>query len=170
MKDNHLESALKSNRAKQILGQWKAALSSACAIQLSNDDFLGPEETAILKAQFFSKVRHEGGDTVNLNWPKGRLREVLDYLEDICIEVGESPVVLFSSVDHLIGAVRVPADRVLGNAMSVWEVVKNDLCLATEDLAGGLCVEQNYYDLQGEYVAEGVYELTGWGDFSQRQH
>jgi hypothetical protein len=48
----------------------------------------------------------------------------------------------------------------------VWSVVEEDLCLATNDLEHGICLEEGFYDNMGNYVKDGIYELATWGDFS----
>jgi hypothetical protein len=45
----------------------------------------------------------------------------------------------------------------------VWEVVGEDLCIATGDNQDGLCLEESDYDSDGNYLQEGMYERMAWG-------
>jgi hypothetical protein len=51
------------------------------------------------------------------------------------------------------------------NAPAVWAVVRQDLCLATENLSSGLCLAFDYFSHSGDYYPEGINELTCWGEF-----
>lgn len=79
---------------------------------------------------------------------------------------GGRAVVLFHSCDKFIGAVRLDAAAIASALEAVWRVAEEDLCVATPDLSSGFCLEENYYDGDGAYVPDGVFELTAWGDFA----
>ena len=72
----------------------------------------------------------------------------------------------FQNVDKFIGAVRLSANEVLNHCQALWTLVKEDLAVATVDAADGLCLEENVYKADREYVKEGIYELTAWGKMS----
>jgi hypothetical protein len=159
-----LELRLKKNRGHRLVAEWSGSLSGACGIEISASSFLPIERTMELKRAFFTKVKARSEESSRC-WDKQERDTVVSHLLNACVEVRSISVVLFSSVDQFVGAVRVPADSVLRNAMSVWEVVKEDLSLTTEDLQHGLCLEENFYTTSGDYVRGGLYELTAWGVF-----
>lgn len=107
-----------------------------------------------------------GRGVVRRHWPRSSFQDLADALKDLCIEIRLTPVVLFSSVDDVIGAVQLPANMALLNFPAVWEVVEQDFRLTTPDLQNGLCVEVNFYDTNGDYIKEGIYELVAWGMFA----
>jgi hypothetical protein len=159
-----LEIGLRKNLGKRLARDWLASLSEACGTVIADTSFLSLEKTEKLKTAFFARVKTESKD-VSLCWRREDEDTPASHLRDLCADVRGLPVILFSSVDHLVGAARVPADLILRNAMSVWKVVEEDLSLTTEDLQHGLCLEANFYTPSGEYVRTGVYELTAWGAF-----
>lgn len=121
-----------------------------------------------LKNVFFAKVKSES-EKSRRPWKRQDRDAVVNHLLNVAVGVSTMSAILFSSVDPYIGAVRVPADRVLRNAMSVWDVVKEDLSLTTEDVQHGLCLEENFSTPSGEHVSEGFYELTTWGLFDGKK-
>lgn len=163
-----MELRLRKNRGHGLATEWSRSLSAACDVAISANSFLSIERTEELKRAFFTKVKMEG-QAIKAWWEKQEKEILSAHLLDMCVHVRTLPVILFSSVDQFVGAVRVPADCVLRNAMAVWEVIKEDLSLATEDLQHGLCLEENFYNLSGEYVREGLYELTAWGVFARNR-
>lgn len=123
------------------------------------------ENTEELKNRFAERLMRSNRITATRNWSKRDLDAMLGYFHDVCIDVRTMPVVLFSSIDDLVGAIRVPADSILRNPMAVWKVVEGDLSLATEDLQHGLCLEETFYTISGEYIPEGIFEIAAWGVF-----
>jgi hypothetical protein len=157
---------IRRNRGKQIAGNWVHALEEACGIQPSAQDFLGLRETEDLKKAFFQRVREVASGTtvpsLHQYWALGQLADLTMCLRQLAGTVNGMRARLFSSADKYIGAVRVPADRILLHPFETWRVVEEDLALVTDDLLSGLCLELNYYDTHGLYVVEGIYELTAW--------
>jgi len=74
-------------------------------------------------------------------------------------------VVIFHSMDSVLGALRIEAELIAESMESVWIATQEDLSFATDDLLSGICLEENFYDGSGSYVAGGVLELTSWGQF-----
>jgi hypothetical protein len=159
-----MEVALKKNQ--EFADDWVRRISQASGLEISMNSFLSIEETKKLKTAFFDRVKYPT-EGFRFFWHKRDRESLQSHLRALSVAVRDLRVVLFSSVDHLIAAVRVPADCVLANAMGVWEIVEEDLSLATEDLRNGLCLEENYYTAEAVYVKEGVFELTTWGMFAR---
>src|SRR5207249_3292230 len=107
----------------------------------------------------------KGRGIVRVNWPKESIGALAISLKLSLIEPS-TPLVLFSSVDEYIGAIRLPAGVVLTRFQAVWEVVEEDFLVSTLDLGSALCVELNFYDVEGRYVRDGVFEVAGWGVFA----
>jgi hypothetical protein len=163
MPDNRtrLEIAIRRNRARQIAPAWYRDLGDACKMQIVGEMFISTDDTINLKKNFFEKVRsHQGSSQL---WHPSDSTELFDQLAKLAGRVGSLPVVLFSSVDELLGAVRLPADTILANAQGVIAVVSEDLCIATDDLSSGLSLEFNYYNSSGHYYPDRIHELTSWG-------
>jgi hypothetical protein len=161
-----MELALKKNRGQRIVADWTRRLSLACGVEISAASFLSVEKTQELKSAFFDKVKNDR-KAIKAFWERQDKDDLVAHLFDVCIDVRSLPVILFSSVDEFIGAVRVPAECILRNAMSVWRVVEEDLSLATDDLQSGLCLEENFYAPTGEYVKTGGFEIAAWGAFAR---
>ena len=159
-----LAEMLKEHHRSRTLKEWIAKLKQACDYVPSEDDFLELEHTRRLKALFYNK---SGSLPHDLCWTRSpnTLQKLGDLITDICISVGQLPVILFSSVDDVIGATRLPASRVLAHFEEVWKVTEEDLSLATPNLQHGFRLEINFYCEDSEYVKEGVCELTTWGAF-----
>ena len=164
-----LSLALRHQRGRQIAGGWSAALEKVLGVSLGPDSFLPLEETDTLKALFFDRVKKNGSSTAKSVWSRDRKEALEAVFAQLAARVGPKRVILLSAVDEFIGAVRVRADLVLKSAFPVWSVVGRDLCIASESLDCGLCLEETLYDASGEYVANGLYELTSWGLLSQTQ-
>jgi hypothetical protein len=165
---NVLDLTLRRNRGILIRSAWVAALRKACDVEVLTEDLMSLEETEKLKKTFFEKVRQREG-VVRRHWAKNVFDELASLLRNLSVDVGAMPVVLFSSVDQCIGAVRLPADRVLTHIEAIWKVVEEDLCVTTLNLQHGFCLEFNFYTETGEYRREGVYELTAWGAFLPKE-
>jgi hypothetical protein len=160
-----LERALSKNRGRRLVADWSQLLSRACGIEISAMSFLSIEETAVLKRAFYNLVKDER-KRARAYWKKSERNDLGAHLSSMGTRARSlGPVVLFSSVDQFVGAVRIKADCVLQNAMRVWHVVGEDLSAVTDDLHHGLCLEENFYTDEGEYVREGLYELSVWGEF-----
>ena len=71
-------------------------------------------------------------------------------------------------MDKYIGALIVNLEPILCHLEAVWDLVKEDLCVATPDIASGFCLESNFYDKNGDYISEGIFELTSWGEFTAK--
>jgi hypothetical protein len=161
-----LEHRLRKNHGRRLAAEWSRSLSAASGVEISASSFISVERTEELKRAFFAKVKSEDR-AMKASWEKDERETLLAHLLDTCVDVRTLEVILFNCLDRFVGAVRVPADCVLRNAMAVWQVVKEDLSMMTEDLQHGLCLEENFYAPSGEYVREGLYELTAWGKFAR---
>jgi hypothetical protein len=147
----------------KVRGDWLAGLSAACGHPIEEQVFLDTCKTKEIRDAFFSMIR-DRRDVVRLNWGWDEKDRVLKYIATIPAAMWTKQVALFSSRDEYYGAVRIPASWILKNPFAVWKVTEEDLSIATEDLSSGFCLGRNYYDLEEQYVAEGVYELTAWGE------
>lgn len=171
MKENQhqaLDLALWRNRGAQVLSEWVTTLRDACGFEASSANLLSLKETEDLKKAFFEKLK-DGAAVVRRYWPQNAFDEVVAYLCDLEAHISTMTVVLFSSMDQYIGAVKLSAEIVLIHAEAIWKVVNENLCVTTLDLQHGLCLEFNFYTEEGEYVKEGVYELITWGAFSSQK-
>jgi hypothetical protein len=163
MSDGDLRSRLAAFRAMKLRGEWLAALSAACGHPIEEQAFLEKPRTKELKEAFFSMVR-DRRDAVRVCRGVDEKHRVREYFATISPAIWTRHVALFSSRDEYYGAVRVPAQWVLKNPFDIWKVTEQDLSVAAEDLSSGLCLEYNYYNRHGQYMAEGVYEVTAWGE------
>lgn len=165
MRDRDLHNSLAAYKASKVRSDWLCALSTACGNDIGENAFLDVSKTRALKIEFFAMVKGRR-DAVHLCWVRegiDGMRRDLDRLRGFS---GDSPVILFNSNDSYYGAVWVRLAWIVRDPLSVWEVTGEDLSFTVEDLSSGFCLERNYYDLEGKYVAEGVYELTAWGSFA----
>jgi hypothetical protein len=160
------EILLRKQKGKTILPKWKTALEEAINQSVSLDSFLDIGETEQLRADFFDKVRLHNHEHQFVT--KDNLGKMLSELHLSIARYGGRRVVVFHSNDKYIGALQVDAEVIAHALEAIWRVVEEDLCVATIDLSGGFCFETNYYDEFGEYVPDGVFELTAWGDFALR--
>jgi hypothetical protein len=163
VRNTRLQELIKINRGSQIRQLWEATLEQACGLTLKRTDFIGIDETLQLKEKFFDRVKSRQ-DVVHLYYQRNEFDKIQSRLKNLARRLGVKPLILFSSTDKFIGAIRAPAVSILENAEAVWEVVGEDLSLTSSDVRHGLCLERNYYGERGRYVEEGVYEITAWGD------
>jgi len=128
-------------------------------------EFLSVPETLELRYRFLERVQ-DGGDR-----EEGWDREDRDELETVLLGLAaahhDRPVVLLSSADRVIGALRTTVGEVLTHWEQVWEVTEEDLAVLSEDGAHGLCLEENWYSLADEEGRQDRYDLTLWGDFAE---
>jgi hypothetical protein len=161
-----LKLALAANRGRAILDQWSRSLGVACGRSIRHEDFVSIDRTRQLKEQFADRLKQQDSSH-RLFWNKDDVMSLHRHLSEVSSAVCGMEIVLFSSVDQFIGAVRMSAKQVLQNAASVWAVVGEDLSLASESMDDGMCLEESFYRSDGEYVHDGLYELTTWGRFQR---
>jgi len=125
---------------------------------------LSIERTEELKNAFTKRMQSE--EVSHREWYARQRNEMVHHVRVLTLEAGALEVILFSNIDEYIGAARTRADLMLANPLRTWEFVGNDLMIATENLGSGLCLELNNYTRGGDYVKDGVYELTTWGAFA----
>ena len=164
-KSNSVRAAVERNRARKLIGPWTKALSDACNADVRSSAFLSIEETGRLRNAFFEMVKNSS-EPMKRNWPRYDIGDLIAHTSKLREIAGQLTVVVFSDVDRLIGAVRLRAAAVLSHLFAVWNVVHEDLAITTADLNNGLCLELNFYTLSGQYVKEGVFEMTAWGAFA----
>jgi hypothetical protein len=161
-KNHRLSELVRDNRGKKIRSTFLRDLSMSCGVEVDEIHFLNVEDTQSLKAEFIEKVKSSVG-TFHDHWPKQDWMKLASTLENLATSLGDQSVVLFSNVDQYIGAVRIQARYVLLHPEATWRVVGEDLSIRS-DHDGGLCLEENFYTRCGEYLREGVYEVTAWGN------
>lgn len=165
MANEDLRFALEAYKAERKREAWKRDLSKASRLSISDCAFLAPDQTCQLRKKFFDIVK---GENVGFRkcWPDSEKNRLSDYVGYLAASIEDSFAVLFNSQDAFFGAVRVPVATVLQNLYPVWRVVEEDIALASEDMVTGLCIERGFYDENGMYVKDGVYELVAWGRFA----
>lgn len=164
-RDPQLEMALRRNRGRRLISEWRTRFNAATDFESSAEDFLGLEDTADLKEKFIEVLRSD--PSVEKSSIAAHAHEgMFERLKSTGVHE-PSRVILFSNVDAYIGGLRVPPDVVLAHAKEVWELVGEDLSMCSEDLVHGFRLELNYYDEAARYVADGVYQMAGWGAFSR---
>jgi len=163
-RDPRLDLALRRDRGRRLVSEWLARFRTAAELPPSFENFVGLEETERLKQRFVERLR--SGVSINKYSLPAHLHEPMFAQLKLRSAVGPARVILFSNVDQYIGAVYVPSDVVLSHAKEMWDLVGEDLSMCSDDLSDGLCLELNYYDDAGRYVADGVYQVAGWGAFS----
>jgi hypothetical protein len=162
-----LETLLRENKASLIRERWLADLSQATELQTSALSLVDVETTVTLRKTFFQRIK-SGSIDLHRYWPKENLADVLSFLSPLAREIGSEQVTLFSNVDQYLGAVQLPAGPVLRDISRVWKAVGQDLSMTTGSGDDGICLEENYYDSDGNYIREGIYELSAWGLFVPR--
>lgn len=167
MADPKVTSRLDAHRALRDRASWIKRLSEACATTIAHKAFVDPHQTADLKRRFFERVG-QSASAERLFLPVNEMDRAVTCLDGLGRRLSGDRVLLFHSMDAYLGAVALPAAAVLRNAVKVWDVVGEDLCIATEDISSGLCLEKNWYDDHGEHSADGVLELTTWGKLAVR--
>lgn len=164
VKHDQLEAALRKNQGEQIRDNWLKKISDACDVNIGLNELLNIKETEGIKKRFFDKVKIMS--QINcLEWPRDSFKEVILYLNKIILSNICMEVILFSSVDRYIGALRLPLKYLLNNIEKIWGVVEDDLSVASIDLEHGVCLELNFYRCDGIYIKDGIYQLTAWGVF-----
>ena len=161
-----LEQLIKTAKGKKSCSQLKALVTQICNVDIADTDIrcLNVNDTEEIKMEFFKRIK-SSEKILKEEWKKSEYAKILLLLQNIASNVGKMPVVFFSSVDDCTGSVVLPAEYILFNADAMWKEIKGDLCIATQDNSSGLCLEENFYDLQQVYHAEGIYEMTRWGVF-----
>ena len=150
---------------RTLLPVWVRKMEGICRKRITAADFIGLEETEFLRDSFFDKVRNSDQ---SLFYLKKDFNKITRQLKAIEKQLGSQSIILFHSNDKFIGALRVNSHCVLENVEKVWALVEEDFSIATEDLKSGLCLEENYYDREGNFFPDGLYELTIWGWSGQR--
>jgi hypothetical protein len=161
---NRITEIQNRTKALKIRQQWIFEFSKLSGFQVSEQNFITIEKTASLKESVNGLLKKRGS-TKKRFWAITERKELRSFLIDLCISYGMIEVILFSKVDSILGAINLPAHYVLRNFEDIWIFLQVDLCITTPDLHDGLCLEENYYDEDGEYHPDGVLELSTWGVF-----
>ena len=151
-------------KGNAIQNEWIRTFKKICGINVTVDDFVHLEKTERLKREFYSMVRERSLDSrfvLNKDFD-----ELIEEFEEIAQCKGKQIVLLFHKMDEFIGALRLTRNGAFNNAQSIWHIADEDFALATSDLKSGICLEKNFYDRSGNYFANGIYELTAWGEFN----
>jgi hypothetical protein len=163
-RDPELDLALRRNRGRRLVSEWLARFRTAAEYEPAIGDFLGLEDTMRLKQRFVEILRSRIS-VKRCSVPAFSHETMFGQLKS-WNPGGPPRVVLFSSLDQYIGGLQLPPDVVFARAKDIWGVVGEDLSMCSEDLSHGFCLELNYYDEADRYVADGVYQMIGWGVFS----
>lgn len=161
---DRFESAKRDLKAREIRAGWSSALESVCKTQIARR-FINIAQTAELREKFFAHVKRRDSAVRRLFVHKSNIELTVEKLSMLNVIVPDVEIVLFSSVDALLGGVRLPARVVMSNISKIWDVVKQEFCIATLDVGSGLCIEDSVYDENDLYVPNGIYEITAWGVF-----
>jgi hypothetical protein len=160
-----LSQALKRNRRRLVIRKIIAELHEA-GIEVTPGDFLGLEEAEELVQAFYDRFRRS--EPVRRDaWPATARSQVAQLLSDLASRVAALPIALFRSRDDLTTAVVIPAHLALMQIPESVQRGEEDLSLTTIDLKHGLRLELNWYNDEGEYAPEGIYELRRWGIFAE---
>ncbi|QQS08045.1 MAG: hypothetical protein IPK69_08505 [Phycisphaerales bacterium] len=124
--------------------------------------YLDVDTTQSIRGRFFTRVR-ESIDSEVTYWNRDQRGELTLALRAISARVDDIQVVLLSKDDRTIGASIVPVVDILDNPWEVWDITGEDLCIVTQDIESGMCLEHSYYGLHGIYVPDGLFELCSWG-------
>jgi hypothetical protein len=158
---------LRKNKGRQILNSWVEGFIIASMLNLEDISFVSLEETDSLKTNFVSKMQHDN-KIFRFNIEINRKAELYSTLKHMASLIGPLRVIMFTDVDKYLGAVDVPADSVLIRAKNIWNYIGNDFVLLDNNLDSGICIEINYYNLQGSYEKNGVLEINSWGKLELR--
>src|SRR3989304_5127844 len=161
---SHIDTLRRKKQKILILSDWLEHFNLATASSCSITDFISVENTTNLKLLFYERIKNDLAVTNN-NWPLNDSDALFEHIASMTSSPFPENIVLFNNVDDIIGALCVQAQTVLINAKSVWEIVGEDLRIASKDMKNGLCLGKEYYSIDGEYISSGVYQLTGWGIF-----
>ena len=161
MTDNRTRLLQRIQRGRKVLPVWIAGLKGTCGVDVTEDDFLDIEETERLRSVFYNNVR--AGGEMRRFVQKENFSQLLIEFKALARTTEAQILVVFHKADVFIGAVRLKGDAVFNDVESLWSVTEDDLSVATGDLSGGLCLEENFYDEAGNYFRNGIYELTTWG-------
>lgn len=160
----NLDHAVRKNKGLQLKDKWIAKLQETGDIKILPEDILTIAETDRLKKSFFERIKN-GNDVEHKNWSYVQISDQVSFLRVLGINLKNISVIVFSSADKYIGAIRLPMVYVFTHLDEIWDVVGEDLCVTTDDLISGFCFEFNFYTESGEYVKEGVYKSSVWGEF-----
>jgi len=144
------------NKGRRVWPSFRRALSVALDMEVRDEDRVSIDETAALRTLFEARLR-SGRDVALEQGPRATLPAILEHLRTVGIRRHGLVVVLLHANDATTGAVRVPLNAVLANALRTWAVVERDLCLVTDRAVDGLCLEFSHLP-HGD-----SYELHTWG-------
>jgi hypothetical protein len=144
--------------------EWVASFRRVTGTTLNDTDFLTLEESDTLRNAFAMNAK--APETTHRYWPaRTSFSEIVRAI--VGLAEHPEPVVVFHRADSQIGAILLPPDEVLKDAENLRELLGGDISLMTKDARNGLCLEKTFYEADGEYVTDGVWELTAWGGFAR---
>lgn len=139
--------------------EWILFFLRITGMRLKDTDFLSLEETDTLTSVFAKKAK--ASYSTHRYWPANTpWREIDDTVVNLVEK--QQLFIVFHRADAQIGALVLSAKEILNYTENLRELL-GDISLMTKDGSKGLCLEKPYYDSNGDYVAEGVWELTTWG-------
>ena len=152
-------------KGKKIMPEIIKKSATLRGFSVTPSDFLHLEQTDKIKERFFNFVKNGSG--FKCYFSRENIDRFFIRLEEKDFNEIDERLLLFGSFDEYVGALLVPLSFVYNNKNTIFEFVEQDLAMATIDLTHGFCLELNYYDQDGTYVKEGIFELTAWGFFEE---
>jgi hypothetical protein len=147
--------AMRGRRQRPQLKQW---LLEVAHIHVTGEDFMRLDETVDLSERFIAQLR--SGVRDHHVWPLDRPAILEERLQSQADSLEEMDAVWLHKYAAATGAVVVPLEPVLRQALRLFVTRESDLMLCTKGATDGLCVELNQL-AQGD-----EYELSAWGLFA----
>lgn len=157
---HRLEYGLRKNRGRLLRDEWLARISQACGEEIDPSSLLSLEETEHLKERFFGL--QQSIILKRFFWPEDRGKQVEEVVRQLGDDISVD-CVLFHSLDHYIGALKINSQLVTKHSFAIWRVTEDDLMIATPSIDDGLRLELNIYGRQ-----DNEFELSTWGIFIPR--
>jgi hypothetical protein len=154
-----LDRRLRENKGRHLQKELATSLERVLGTPADEVEFLDIDSTASMRDRFFEHVKEAPRDA-RRQWP-GSSGEPFHHLRKMALADRGDRAYLLNRHDYYTGAVSVSVAPVLAQAKEVWDVVGEDLCLATHEASDGFCLAFDHYFDRDEY------ELTTWGSFAE---
>jgi hypothetical protein len=160
---NDLRLRLRQERAVRQQSRWVKSFQVATGCKIDEHAPLPFPSAVKLHDLFFARLKDGVGVVTKEVRANERNVLVAQLARRIPLLPKQDAFLLFG--DEPI-AVRLELDLILRMADRLWNFVKDEIALATEDATAGLCIEITYYDNSGRYAKEGFCSASAWGIFT----
>ena len=138
-------------------------LQEVSSVEVLDRDWLTIETTSTLRDRFFEAIASQDVTEAKVFASRKGYGIVSCVMSWLSSRFGDREGVLLHCHDRVTGALRIRLRDAMSSFPQLWELVREDFCVFTEDMSFGLMLELNHFDANRKSTPRGTFELSVWG-------